>query len=194
MTRTGQWACVTQYSLTEPRSIPANSPCPRLPTTSRGHAFGCLGKDRGRVSLNDLTRHGQVGPLGHDFDEGFLEDVFRVTFRIESGEDRCVPTGAPVPIPDDDDLHRLARHGRVSGSPPQRSDRSGRSVNADHDFLARVFEVRARHSPFPSRQPLSGEGRISNGTDPLAEFTTDDRHDSAGRRSHPLPDASGSLP
>ena len=34
-TRTGQWAWVTQCSLTEPRSIPANSPWPRLPTTRR---------------------------------------------------------------------------------------------------------------------------------------------------------------
>ena len=34
-TSTGQWALATQCSLTEPRSMPANSPWPRLPTTSR---------------------------------------------------------------------------------------------------------------------------------------------------------------
>ena len=32
-TTTGQWARVAQYSLTDPMSIPTNSPWPRLPTT-----------------------------------------------------------------------------------------------------------------------------------------------------------------
>ena len=38
----GNGQVVTQCSLTDPRSIPANSPCPRLPTTSRSASHGRL--------------------------------------------------------------------------------------------------------------------------------------------------------
>src|SRR5664279_1215768 len=50
MTSTGQCAWVTQYSLTDPRTTPASSPCPRLPTTRRS------------AWAEDFTRRSAAGP------------------------------------------------------------------------------------------------------------------------------------
>ena len=63
-TRTGQWALVVQNSLTEPSSMPTNSPWPRLPMTRRSAPLEASTSDGGRVAVDHPAIDRDVRVLG----------------------------------------------------------------------------------------------------------------------------------
>ena len=58
-----------------------------------GRVFRCLAEDRTRISLYHSARHRQTRPLGLNLHQRLLEDVLRVTLRVESGEDGVYQPG-----------------------------------------------------------------------------------------------------
>ena len=93
ITTTGQVACAAQYSLTEPRSRPTTSPCPRLPTTKRSAPREAVTRARLAVPFGHDSRHLDARALANDFLDHLVQSSLTVggeVVRGGHGRTKCV--------------------------------------------------------------------------------------------------------
>ncbi len=162
-TSTGQCALVTQYSLTEPISMPTNSPWPRLPTTSRSAPLEASTRTGAGWPLTNRASTFRPGCSAAHPGNGGVEHLLDVRLGIEVVGDRHRPAVARRPLPRHHDLEGALRSGRPGG-PPTRGPASEEAEPSKPTTILPVSDdgsaVIALHPPsWGSGRPSSGAGR-----------------------------------